>query len=108
MRDSKFTCASDVWALALVFIEILQYGMRPYAHLENPTVIWLLQNEDYEMIHQNLFEKSAVWSEDVLEILRGCLCLAEHRWSASELSQRLNKDKFMVYEGGVEYLPIEF
>ena len=97
-----------MWALALVFIEILQYGKRPYIQLENPTVMWLLQNEDYGIIQQNLLEKSGAWSEDMVELLRSCLCPAGNRWKASELSQRLNSDKFMVYKGGVDYLPIEF
>ena len=97
-----------MWALALVFIEILQYGERPYTELENPTVMWLLQNEDYGMIQQSLLEKSGAWSESMIELLRDCLCPAEHRLKASEMSKRLNDDKFMIYRGGVDYLPIEF
>ena len=98
-----------MWALALVFIEILRFGARPYDQLENATVIWLLENEDYNMIQSLLLRGSERWSDDLRDILLDCLCpVSEGRLSAKQLSQRLNKDTLEVYKGGAEYLPIAF
>ena len=108
LRDQKFSIKSDIWALMVVFIEILQYGARPYEKCENATVMWLLQNEEYDAIQQILLEGKNYLSAEMLEIFRQCLCPSESRLKTEEVTSRLNKEKFRVYRKGVEYLPIKF
>ena len=108
LREQKFSTASDIWALAVVFIEILQYGAKPYEKCENATVMWLLQNEEYAAIQQILLEGKNYLSAEMLEIFQQCLCPSESRLKTDDVTSRLNKEKFRVYQEGVEYLPIKF
>ena len=107
-RQQKLSTGSDVLALMMVFIEILQYGARPYEKCENKTVMWLLQNEEYMLIQQILLEGKNHLSAEMLEVFQQCLCPAASRLKTEEVTSRLNKEKFRVYREGVEYLPIKF
>ena len=108
LREQKFSIESDIWALMVVFIEILQYGARPYEKCENSTVMWLLQNEEYDAIQQILLEDKNYLSVEMLEIFQQCLCSSEKRLKTGEVTSRLNKENFRVYREGVDYLPIKF
>ena len=107
LRNQKFSAAGDIWALMIVFIEILQYGARPYGNHTNASVMWMLQNGEYELIKEILLEEKDYLSTEALEMFHSCLCPAGERWTAKQLTSRLNKN-FRVYKHGVEYLPIRF
>ena len=92
----------------IVFIEILQYGGRPYGNHGNASITWMLQNGEYELIKQILLEGKNYLSADALQMFEECLCPANNRLTALELTSRLNNEKFRVYKEGVEYLPIRF
>ena len=73
LRNQKFSTAGDIWSLIIVFIEILQYGARPYGNHGNTSITWMLQNGEYELIKEILLERKDYLSAEALEMFDNCL-----------------------------------
>ena len=111
LRETQFTTASDVWAMALTFIEILQGGAPPYKQLELIHVKYLLEDpcsleEKLYAARFFLWDKNE-WSDDMQKILLICLSNAKNRATAEQLSEMLeNAGEYNIFKKVDNTIPL--